>query len=204
VTRIPLDRLRTFAPLAFLTLALTGCPDSSNRDDRKTSSPPPAAKGDGPGEDKVGKEPAESVDLRPAKYAQVMNAIRSHKGKVVVMDIWADWCVPCKLEFPGLVKLHEKYSKEGVVCVSLSLDKEDRHAAALAFLKKQRATFSNYRLDEEDEVWQEQFDLNGPPAVLVFDRGGKLARKFDHNDPDVNFDYSDVEKLVKDLLAKGK
>jgi thiol-disulfide isomerase/thioredoxin len=154
------------------------------------------------GENTAEKSVPDKVELKAAKYDRVMEAIRSHKGKVVVLDIWADWCLPCKMEFPGLVKLHVKYAKDGVVCVSLSLDKDDGHAAALDFLKKKQASFANFRLDEEDDVWQEKFNLNGPPAVLVFDPTGKLAHQFDHGNPDVDYDYGDVEKLVKKLLAK--
>ena len=145
---------------------------------------------------------APPVELKPIKYPALMKTIAAYKGKVVVLDIWADWCVPCKMAFPHHVQLHRKYGGDGLVCLSLSLDPAKGHESALAFLKKMKATFPNFRLDEEDSVWQDKFDLNGPPAVLIWDRQGKLVKKFDVNNPDVRWDHNDIEKLIKELLKK--
>ena len=93
--------------------------------------------------------------------------------------------------------MHEKYGKKGVACVSVSVDSVDDKDDVLAFLKKQKATLTNYLLDEKQKVWQEHFGIDGPPAVLVYDRDGKLAKKFV---PDEDFTYADVEKLVVKLL----
>jgi hypothetical protein len=79
------------------------------------------------------------------------------------------------------------------VCVSVSVDEADRHAAALKFLKSRGATFPNYRLDDSPAGWQEHFDIYGPPAVLVYGRDGKLAGRFDHNDVNKTFNYKDME-----------
>jgi thiol-disulfide isomerase/thioredoxin len=142
------------------------------------------------------------VELKVVKYDQLTAAVRDQLGKVVVLDIWASWCVPCKKEFPHLIKLHEKYAREGLVCMSVSVDDDEaKHAAALKFLTGVKATFANYRLDEPDSVWQEKWDFNGPPAVFVFDRQGRRAGKFTMGDPDNQFTYAkDVEPLVRKLL----
>ena len=100
--------------------------------------------------------------------------------------------------------MQRRYSRDGVVCLSVSVDEPARRPAALAFLKTQGATFANYLLNEDPSVWQEKFDVNGPPAVFVFGRDGKQAGKFDHNDPDRSYTYDDVESLVRQLLARGK
>ena len=61
--------------------------------------------------------------------------------------------------------MHEKYGKTGVACVSVSVDAGDDKDDVLAFLKKQKATLTNYLLDEKQKVWQEHFGIDGPPAV---------------------------------------
>src|SRR5262245_3608711 len=99
--------------------------------------------------------------------------------------------------------MHRKYEKEGVVCMSLSLDELDNQKNALRFLQRQDASFENYLLDEETSVWQKQWDLVAPPLVLVFDREGKTAGRFENTDPDRPFTYEDVEKRVKQLLGEG-
>jgi hypothetical protein len=97
--------------------------------------------------------------------------------------------------------MHERYAKDGLVCMSVTVDELARKDAALAFLQKQKATFSNYLLDEEPAVWSEKWSITAPPAVFVFDRDGKRAAKFDTSDSDKPLSYDDVEKLVKQLLS---
>ena len=82
----------------------------------------------------------------------------------------------------------------------MTVDGVDNRKAALDFLKQQGATFPNYLLDEETEFWQNKWDVNGPPAVFVFDRDNRRAAKYDTSDPDKSFTYEDVEKLVQKLL----
>src|SRR5690242_10528052 len=102
----------------------------------------------------AGRAAEKPPELKTIKYDDLAAAVRALRGKVVVVDIWASWCIPCKKEFPHLVELHKKYAKEGLACVSVSVDDEDGVKAALAFLQKQNATFANYRILEDPEVWQ--------------------------------------------------
>ncbi len=142
------------------------------------------------------------VELKNIKFDDLSKAIEAHKGKVVVVDIWANFCVPCKKEFPHLVKIHETMHDKGVVCISVSVDEPEQHAAALAFLQKSGAKFANYRLEDPNTVWQEKWDLNGIPAVFVYDRDGKQAAKFSFDDPDNQFTYeANVLPLVQKLAT---
>src|SRR5207247_6836115 len=77
---------------------------------------------------------AGEVDLKLVKLDRVLDAVKAQTGKVVVLDVWATFCVPCKKEFPRLVKLHEQHTKDGLVCMSLSVDDQDDRQAALDFL----------------------------------------------------------------------
>lgn len=95
------------------------------------------------------------------------------------------------------MEMHKKYAKDGVVCMSISLDDLDQKDAALKFLKAKGATFANYLLDEDAAVWQKQWDMAGPPVVLVFDKDGNRAAKFGTT---VDFTYGDVAKVVQKLL----
>lgn len=100
--------------------------------------------------------------------------------------------------------MHTKYARDGVVCVSLSVDELPEREATLKFLKSKKATFANYLLNEEVGVWQEKLKITGPPAVFVFDRDGKVAARFDTNDSAKEFTYADVEQVVKKLLKADK
>lgn len=144
------------------------------------------------------------VDLKVANFKELGEAIRAQQGRVVVVDAWATWCVPCMKGFPHLVQLHQKYGKDGLVCISVSLDEKDNRAAALEFLKKQGAAFPNYLLDAEAKVWQDKWDVNGPPVLFVFDRASRRAARFDTNDSDGPICFDDVERLVRKLLREGE
>ncbi|MBY0527211.1 MAG: hypothetical protein K2R98_27700 [Gemmataceae bacterium] len=100
--------------------------------------------------------------------------------------------------------MHQKYGKDGLVCVSVSVDETKQHKKALEFLKKVGASFPNYLLDAEPQAWQDKWDLNGPPAVFVFDRNNERAAKFDTSDPDKPYTYDDVEAVVRKLLNERK
>jgi thiol-disulfide isomerase/thioredoxin len=145
------------------------------------------------------KAPA-AVEIKVVKYAGLGQIIKQQKGKIVVVDFWSDTCIPCKKEFPHLVEMHKKYSGDGVVTISVSLDdaKEDGTAAKVRkFLEAQHATFTNLILDEKPEVWQDKLKFDGPPCVYVFGRDGKVAKQFKDE-----FTFADVESLVKELLEK--
>jgi hypothetical protein len=107
-------------------------------------------------------------------------------------------------KFPGLVELHTKY-KGQVACVSLSLDNQGLEKPELIaeqkvrpFLTEKGATFDNVVTREEDTEVYKKLEIPSIPAVLVYDRDGKLFKKF----ADVEFTYKDVEATVKELLAK--
>ncbi|HEV3258945.1 MAG TPA: TlpA disulfide reductase family protein [Gemmataceae bacterium] len=206
------------ALLAFVVAGCGAAPDMPGASDRQTSTSTPGAQSparssksvttystrclaDPPGDGEE-TEPAlaEEVQLKVVKYDQWAAAVAAQRGKIVVMDVWANYCAPCKKEFPNLVRLHQRYAKDGVVCVSVTVDEPKDKDAALAFLRKKGASFPNFLMDENAAVWQEKWNMNGVPAVFVFGRDGTQAGKFDADDPDKQFTYADVEKLVQKLV----
>ncbi|VTS01280.1 TlpA disulfide reductase family protein [Tuwongella immobilis] len=142
------------------------------------------------------------VTLKVGKFADVLKYVEANRGKVVVIDFWADYCVPCKKEFPNLVRLHRQRAADGLVCVSVSVDDPEDKDKALAFLTKQGAGFFNILLDEKYEVWQDHYTVAAVPMVVVYGKDGKLARTFSYDDPKNQFEYADVEKFIGTLLPK--
>ncbi len=133
------------------------------------------------------------------------------KGKVVVLDCWSTSCPPCVKEFPGLVALHEKYAGK-VDCVSLSLDyegigkPEELLPAVKEFLESRKATFRNLLAKEDSDLMCKKLGIVSVPAIFVWDRNGKLAKKFDDDVASKSlgrpFTYADVEKVVQECLAR--
>lgn len=136
--------------------------------------------------------------VQVVKYDDLTDSIRKLKGKVVVVDFWADYCPPCKREFPRLVAMHTKFAAEGLAAVSVSLDdpaEAGTTAKVQRFLDARNATFANYVLDERPAVWQAKLKVDGPPVVYVFNRKGELEQKFADE-----IDYNKIESLVATLL----
>ena len=146
--------------------------------------------------------PDDAVTMKAVKYPELMRTVRDLQGKVVVVDFWGDFCIPCKREFPHLVEMQHKYAKDGLAAVSVSLDKADDKEAtdrALKFLRAKGADFTNLLLDEPPAVWADKLNVSAPPFIFVFDRDGRLAGKFEGEQ--ANYEKQ-IEPLVAELLKK--
>ncbi|MCA9091780.1 MAG: TlpA family protein disulfide reductase, partial [Planctomycetaceae bacterium] len=156
---------------------------------------------------------AAAVDAQILDWDGVEALVRSHKGKVVVMDLWSTYCLPCRKEFPNLVNLHKEHGDQ-VACISVSLDfdgLEDQPVEAcrekvLKFLTDQGATFDNVVCSTPAEtVFDSKIPHKSVPAVYVFDKEGNWVGKFpnlDEGDPEA-FNYPEhVLPLVTQLLAQ--
>jgi thiol-disulfide isomerase/thioredoxin len=93
------------------------------------------------------------------------------QGKVVVVDFWATWCVPCIGEIPGYIRLQEKYGKDGLVVVGISLD-EKGPATVKQFVKDKGM---NYQVVMGSEEVQQLFGgLDSIPTTFLIDRTGTI------------------------------
>ncbi len=142
----------------------------------------------------------DTVELKVVSYDELEALVRAQKGRIVVVDVWADFCIPCKKMLPHLLEMQRKHAQDGLTVITVSVDEPTKSAAALKFLQTIKATGPNFLINEKVEFWQKKWKINGPPAAFVFDRAGKRAMKFDSDDPDKPYDHEDVEKIVKELL----
>ena len=90
------------------------------------------------------------------------------KGKVVLLDFWAQWCEPCKRELPELEKLAKAYAPKGVVIVGVNIDKERANAESLA---RQLGLSFDVGLDPSGSV-AGQYDPPKMPSSFVIDKKG--------------------------------
>jgi thiol-disulfide isomerase/thioredoxin len=162
----------------------------------------PARPAVGPAAEPV--EPKITLDVVDRQGYEKALADKDHRGKVVVVDVWATWCVPCLKSFKHTVEWQKKYGRRGLAVVSLSMDEPDEESRerALEFLKKQKATFTNLisRYGGEEEG-MEAFDIDGGtlPHFKLYDRRGKLLKKFG-GDPDQAVDHLEVEVEIRKAL----
>jgi thiol:disulfide interchange protein DsbD len=95
-------------------------------------------------------------------------------GKVVVMNFWATWCVPCIQEIPSFNKLHQQYAAKGVAVVGVSMDDEGADRVR-PFLKKHPI---DYTVAMGSEGVTKEFGLDELPVTVIFDRSGKPVKRF--------------------------
>lgn len=141
------------------------------------------------------------VEVRGVSLADLANTVKGLKGKVVVLDFWAFDCPACKRGFPHLVRLHERYAKDGLAVISVNLDDprdKGRRKEALNFLKEQKAFFTNLAPDERQDLrmWAEQLKIDGIPVTDVYDREGKGAKRIE------GLDTEALDEVVGRLLKK--
>jgi peroxiredoxin len=95
-------------------------------------------------------------------------SLASLRGKVVLIDFWAQWCEPCKKELPALDKLAKEYAGKGVTVVAVNIDKQRDNAERMV---KQLGLSLDVLLDPSGSV-AGQYDLPKMPTSFVVDKKG--------------------------------
>ena len=96
--------------------------------------------------------------------------LAEYRGKVVVLDFWASWCVPCRRSFPWLNAMNAKYSDDGLVVIGINVDREP--ASAAEFLQKYPASFQiSY---DSKGVLAKKFGVQAMPSSFVIGRDGQI------------------------------
>jgi peroxiredoxin len=114
------------------------------------------------------------------------------KGKVVVIDFWATWCGPCLTEIPGYIELQNKYGKDGLVIIGISLDSIKAKEVA-KFAKKKGM---NYTLVMADDAIMETFgNFTMIPTTFLINREGRIVHQ-----KSGQWDHAEYEALVKKAL----
>ena len=99
--------------------------------------------------------------------------ISGREGKVVIVDFWASWCVPCRRSFPWMNEMLERYGDKGLVIIAVNLDKD--RPAADAFLAETPANFE-IEFDPKAAIARE-YGVEAMPSSFVFGRDGELVAR---------------------------
>lgn len=153
--------------------------------------------------------PAQMKDLAPSRtacldvvrYSGLVEAVKSAKGQVVLVDFWFDRCLPCKQGFPKLVGMQRRYDQAGLTTIAVNLDDPQDSAVRSrveSFLRDQQSPCQHLMLDEPTEDWQPKLKIESLPCVFLFDREGRLLHRWQGDE----VDYSRIESRLHRALRE--
>jgi thiol-disulfide isomerase/thioredoxin len=124
-----------------------------------------------------------AAELRPIDEAGYTRTVAGYKGKVVLVNFWATYCVPCRKEMPALVALQQRLAGRGFQLLTVSADEPESISQASAFLDKTKSPAPSFlKRTTDDEKFYKAVDskwLDGAlPASFLYDRQGKKVRAF--------------------------
>lgn len=99
-------------------------------------------------------------------------SLAGQRGKVVLLNVWATWCHPCRTEIPELQAIHERYRPSGLELIGVSVDTDGTDDVIHQFVRDFKMTFPIWR--DPDERISAQFFIVGVPATFLIDKAGVL------------------------------
>ncbi len=123
----------------------------------------------------------DKIALTTVDSRGLADAVARCRGKVVLVEFWATWCVPCVKLFPHTVELHRRLADRGLVVISVSMDETEKREAVLHFLRDRGATFENFISSYGvGSAGFDAFDVTDGalPHLKIYDRHGRLQKTF--------------------------
>lgn len=111
--------------------------------------------------------------LKKLNLAELNSLLESNKGKVVVLNLWATWCPPCRKEMPGFINLYKKYKGKGVEIIGVAFD-ENGPEVVPPFIK---ALGVNYPIYLDGGDISPAYDLQAYPTTVIYGKDGKVVNK---------------------------
>ena len=123
----------------------------------------------------------------------ITNELAQVKGKLILVDFWASWCRPCRMENPNVKRVYEKYHSKGLEILSISLD-TDKDAWKRAI--ENDLMNWNHMIDDRDpsKSVSAKYGVKGIPFTLLLDENYKIIAK--------NLRGGDLELKVAEVLGE--
>lgn len=149
-------------------LLLVSCSDSSKQNGRAADRSDTVSNAKASHSQKSTKAP----DFTLKKMNGDSFTLSIHRGEIVVLNVWATWCGPCRKEIPDFIKMQKELRSEGVLFVGISVDKNGWEAVR-PFAKKYDI---NYPLTLADRTFRMKYGpFRAIPVTFIIDKKGKVA-----------------------------
>lgn len=140
-----------------------------------------------------GKRPP-APEFRLPRFDGGMLALADLRGKYVLVNFWASWCVPCKDEAPLLERAWREYGPRGLVVVGVNI--QDLEPEARKFIAQTGSTYPNVR--DRDSSVSRAYGTTGVPETFFINRDGRIVRKF----PGAAVEWRIWEEAIDSLLGE--
>lgn len=117
------------------------------------------------------------------------------KGKVVIVDFWATWCIACRASIPVLNDLWQQYSAQGLVVLAISNDEDP--GLVRKFVERQKMTYPI--IHDSADKFSALYQVSSLPTLFVFGTDGKLLHRGNKMDAE---EKEQIQALVRKSLAK--
>lgn len=141
--------------------------------------------------------PAPEFSARTVDAAGRLTALSSYRGNVVLLNVWATWCIPCQREMPSIERLYRELGPRGFRVVAVSIDDAGTESSIREFVAEYGLSFDI--LHDPTGTITRTYQMIGVPSSFLIDADGKIRKKTFETDW-----YSDENRaLVADLLSRG-
>jgi cytochrome c biogenesis protein CcmG/thiol:disulfide interchange protein DsbE len=101
--------------------------------------------------------------------------LEDYKGKVVLLNVWATWCGPCRVEMPSIETLHREFGPRGLAVVAVSVDDPGTESHIRDYVKELKLTFEI--LHDPTKLTLRNYQITGYPETFLIGRDGLIRRK---------------------------
>lgn len=135
--------------------------------------------------------------LPPDGRGAAVKTLADYRGQVVLLNIWATWCGPCRVEMPGIEALHRDLGPKGLKVVAVSVDDPGTERKIVDFAREYGLTFE--LLHDPAGAIQKAYQTTGVPETFVIGRDGVIRKK---EIGARNWNSASSRSLVSALLAE--
>jgi peroxiredoxin len=173
--------------LVFVILVVIAMVVSAGHMHRKRAGSGPALRGDGLG--------AAAPDFTLTTLDGKQVKLSDYRGKAVLLNFWATWCGPCKVEIPWFMELEKQYGSQGLVVLGVAMDDDGKNSVS-NFAKEMKIDYTV--LLGNDDVADHYGGVAGLPTTFYVDRNGKIVKKIEGL-----VSESDIEDGIKSALGSA-
>jgi peroxiredoxin len=135
---------------------------------------------------------AQTVELEP-----VTKRLSDYRGQVVLLNIWATWCGPCRVEMPSIERLHAEFAPRGLRVVAVSIDEPGQAEGIRGFVRENALTFEV--LYDPTHRIEQLYQTMGVPETFVIGRDGVIRKRVTGA---THWDSPANRALIAQLLAE--